>query len=131
TERTVQTIKGKVFYVAAPTVILTLSTGENRQFVVKDTVKFHHSDGRDMTVFDLRQGMNVTAEKITEAPRVELVETRTVTGTAPAQAASQPAAAAPKPGAPAVPRATAATSGQAAPARLPKTGSPVPLMGLL
>jgi hypothetical protein len=130
TDRTVQTITGKVWYVAAPNVILTLPSGENRQFVVKNTVKFRHSDGRDMTVFDLRQGMNVTAEKITEAPRVELVTTRAVTGTVPAVAstASKPDIA---------PAATTGATPRAAvpavepPASLPKTASPLPLVGLL
>jgi len=152
TERTVETVSGKVFYVAAPTVILTLANGENRQFVVKDNVKFHHSDGRDMTVFDLRQGMRVSAEKVTEAPKTELVTTRTITGTAPSRAtadlapsrtpADQPAPAATtaapsrtsaqQPAAPAAEKATAAPPSAAAPpARLPKTASLVPLVGLI
>jgi hypothetical protein len=139
-ERTVQTISGRVFYVAPPNVILTLANGENRQFVVKDSFKFHQPDGSDMTVFDLRQGMNVTAEKITEAPRVELTTARAVTGTAPTQTAAappQPHPAAPQRGtetsATATPAATAGTHPAPAktPAHLPKTASPVPVMGLI
>jgi LPXTG-motif cell wall-anchored protein len=148
TDRTVQTISGRVWYVAPPNVVLTLPSGENRQFVVKDTYKFHDPDGRDMTVFDLRPGMNVSAEKVTEAPRVELVTTRAVTGTAPAPAPAAPAAAAPHP-APPQPASTAGHTAPAAaappahaappapahtaapPPRLPKTGSNVPLIGLL
>ncbi len=146
TDRTVQTISGRVWYVAPPNVVLTLPNGQNRQFVVKDSYKFHDADGKDMTVFDLRQGMNVSAEKVTEAPRVELVTARTVTGTAPAPAA--PAAAAPHPAPqpaptagrtappaaappPAHAAAPPAPAHAAPPPRLPKTGSNVPFIGLL
>ena len=96
-ERTVQTLSGKVWYVAAPTVILTLSTGENRMYTVKsdDPVKFYDGEGKEMTVFDLRKGMNIKATKITEAPRTEFVTTAVVTGTA---AAAGPLAAGPRPG---------------------------------
>jgi LPXTG-motif cell wall-anchored protein len=139
TDRTVQTISGNVWFVAPPNVILRLPSGENRQFVVKDTVKFHRSDGGDMTVFDLRKGMDVTAERITEVPRVELASTRTVTGTAPTQAAAAPkqppmsaaSGATPPPTAAPAAAPTAAPTTGAAPAHLPKTGSPVPLVGLL
>ena len=83
-DRTVQTLSGKVWYTAAPTVILTLPTGENRMYTVKsdDPVKFYDGEGKEMTVFDLRKGMNIKATKITEAPRTEFVTTAVVTGTA-------------------------------------------------
>jgi hypothetical protein len=134
TVRTVESLAGKVFYVAAPTVILTLENGENKMYTVRsnDPVKFRHSSGQEMTVFDLRKDMRINATKITEAPKTELSSTTVVTGTLPVVAAAPVAAA---------PAVSAATAGAApappveaantAPARLPKTASPVPSAGLL
>ena len=85
TVRTKSTLTGKVWFASGPTVILTLPSGENKQYVVKDDVKFTVS-GSPATVFDLRPGMNVTAEKIVEAPDVEIVRDSTVSGHEPAAA---------------------------------------------
>ncbi len=86
----------KVWYAAPPNVILTLPNGENKQYVVKDDVKFT-VDGRPATVFDLRKGMTVAVEKIVEEPTVEIAENISVIGHAPApdSGATKPAAAAP------------------------------------
>ena len=83
-DRTVQKLSGRVWYAAGPTVILTLASGENRMYTVKsdDPVKFYNADGKEMTVFDLRKGMNINATKITETPRAEFVSSAVVTGTA-------------------------------------------------
>jgi LPXTG-motif cell wall-anchored protein len=132
-DRTVQTLEGTVWYTAAPTVILTLQNGENRMYRVESgsPVKFYDSDGKEQTVFDLRKGMRIKATKITEAPRTELVTAVAVTGTRPAAAAattgtsaetSRPAAAAPPP--------PAGTSTGGTPKALPKTASPLPLLGV-
>jgi hypothetical protein len=129
TDRTVQSLEGKVWYAAGPTVILTLPSGQNRQYTVaaNSPVKFTDGEGKPITVFDLRKDMNVKAVKITEAQRYELASNVAVTGTAPAAAASKaPAAAAPAAG-PAAPTTAAA----AAPAKtLPKTATQLPLLGL-
>ncbi len=108
TVQTVETLEGTVAYAAGTAVILTLPTNERRQYNIKSTdpVKFYDQNGKEITVFDLRKNMKIKATKITEAPRVELVQNIAVTGTAPTQAAAAaPAAAAPKPAAaPAVQR---------------------------
>lgn len=144
-DRTTETLAGKVWYIAAPTVILTLASGENRMYTVKsdDPVKFYDGEGKEMTVFDLRKGMNIKATKITEAPRTEFVTSAVVTGTAAAAGAGGAAAgaAAPAKASPASQAAPAAASGAApaaasgtapaAPTRLPKTASPMPLVGML
>ena len=141
-DRTVETLSGKVWFIAAPTVILTLASGENRMYTVKsdDPVKFYDGEGKEMTVFDLRKGMNIKATKITEAPRTEFSRTAVVTGTAAAagSAGAATGAAAPAKAAPAASAAPAAPAGQTAPAAasaapktLPKTASPMPLVGLL
>lgn len=132
TDRTVQSLEGKVWYVGAPTVILTLPNGTNRQYTVPagSPVKFTDADGKAMTVFDLRKDMMVKAVKITEAQRVELASNVAVTGTAPT-AASAASAAAPAPARAAAASAPAATTAAAAPARtLPKTATQLPLLGL-
>ena len=148
-DRTVQKLSGRVWYAAGPTVILTLASGENRMYTVKsdDPVKFYNADGKEMTVFDLRKGMNINATKITETPRAEFVSSAVVTGTAAAAgstagsggaAAGAAAPARAVSGAQAAPAAPAAPAGQAAPAAastapktLPKTASPMPFVGLL
>ena len=145
-DRTVETLSGKVWFTAAPTVILTLASGENRMYTVKsdDPVKFYDGEGKEMTVFDLRKGMNIKATKITEAPRTEFVRTAVVTGTAAAAGSAGAGAGAatgaaadtgaPKPaaaGSGAASGGSSAGAGGGAPKTLPKTASPMPLVGLL
>ena len=128
-DRTVQSLTGRVWYASGPSVILTLANGENKMYTIAadSPVKFTDGNGKAMTVFDLRKDMTVTAVKITEAPRTEFGSSTTVTGTAPAstRAATAPAATAP------ASAGAAPTTQAAAPARtLPKTASPLPLLGL-
>ena len=142
TVKTVETLEGTVVYAAGPTVILRLPTNERKQYHIKsnDPVKFYDHNGKEITVFDLRKNMSIKATKITEAPRVELVQNIAVTGMAPTQAAAAAPAAAPaKPAAaPAQPAAassaqTASTSGAGGekPKKLPHTGTQLPLLGLI
>jgi hypothetical protein len=142
TIRTTTVKTAKVWYVSAPHVILTLPDGQNKQYTVKDDFKFV-VNGQPATVFDLRAGMNVSAEKIVEEPTVEITTESKVVGQAPVAApAAKPAASTAKPAsgasstakpAPAAPppAAAPAPAPAAAPAKLPKTASPVALMGLL
>ncbi len=81
-DRTVTVGSGQVWYVAAPTVILTLPNGENRQYKVSDDYKFMVG-GKPATVFDLRKGMHVSAQKITEEPRTVVTANTAVTGERP------------------------------------------------
>lgn len=136
TDRTVASLTGKVWYVAAPHVILTLPNGENRQYKAEKDVKFI-VDGRPATVFDLRKGMNVSAQKIVDEPRIVISSDRVVTGEAPPPVKAEVAAApAPRPAptpaapAPAPARAPEPAAPAAPPAQLPRTGSPLPLIGL-
>jgi hypothetical protein len=91
-----------VWFVAAPTVILTLPDGQNKQYVVKqeDNIRFT-IEGRPATVFDLRKGMTVSAEKIVEAPDVEISADTSVVGHAPALQAAAPRPGVTPPAAPA------------------------------
>jgi hypothetical protein len=144
TDRTTTVGTGKVWFVSGNTVILTLPNNENRMYKVAESYRFI-VDGNKATVHDLRKGMTVSAEKIVEEPRVEIASNTTVTGSAPPpprpvvaaapapEATPSPAparvkAAAPAPAPAPAPEPVAA----AAPAHtLPKTGSPLPLIGLL
>jgi LPXTG-motif cell wall-anchored protein len=133
-DRTVQTLAGKVIYVSAPTVILQLPSGEAKKFVVlKDSpAKIYDYNNQEITVFQVKKNMQINATKITEAPRVELSTNVVVTGTAPPPPPA-PAAPAPAPApAPAAPEpAPAPAPAPEEPAQLPKTGSALPLLGLL
>lgn len=149
TERTTTIGTGKVWYVAGNTVILTLPNGENREYKVNDSYKFN-IDGKDATVFDLRKGMMVSAQKIVEEPRTEIASNTEVTGQGPpplapkavvAQASPAPAPrqevaqSRPVPAPAAAPALTPAPAEvaqtQPAPTELPTTGSNLPLMGFL
>jgi len=128
-------------------VILTLPNGENRQYTVKDNYKFNIEGNKNATVHELRKGMVVSAEKIVETPHVELANETRVAGTAPppkvevaaatpppaALAPSAPRSAAPAPTPKAAEPAPAPVEEAAAPkpTRLPMTGSPFPLIGLM
>jgi len=154
-DRTTTVGTGKVWFVAPPNVILTLPNGENRQYKVGKDYKFN-VNGQPATVFELRKGMTVAAEKIVEVPRVELASNVAVTGTAPAEVtpvAATPrsttrpeptpvASAAPAPrrtpaaerapeaAAPAAAAAPPPAAAERKPSRLPATASPLPLIGL-
>jgi hypothetical protein len=134
TVTTVRTVSGKVWQVSAPnSVILTLADGTNKQYKIPKGQKFM-IDGQEKTAFDLRKGMNVSATVVTAVPETVVAQQRSVTGSAPPPPPTPPAegallietpapapvAAAPAPSAPEPP-----------PTSLPKTGSVIPLIGLL
>ena len=134
TVTTVRTIQGKVWQISAPnTVILTLPDNTNKQYRIPKDQKFT-IDGQEMTAFDLRKGMNVSATVLTAVPETIVAEQRKTTGSAPPPPPTPPIQGAllietttPAP-APAPAQVAAA---EPAPAKLPKTGSALPLVGLL
>lgn len=130
TVTTVQTVTGKVWHVAPPkTVILTLENGENQQFTVPDGQKFT-INGQETDVWHLKKGMTVSATKVVEAPETVVAHQRQLTGTAPPPPPPLPSDA-PVLIAKAEPTPAPAAAPAAEPAALPKTGSPLPLIGLL
>ncbi len=136
TERTTTVGTGKVWYVSGTTVILTLPNNENRMYKVKDSYRFM-VDGRKATVYDLKKGMVVSAEKIVEEPTTEIASNVAVTGSAPPKPAPvrTEVARAPEPQPSPAPAPAPAAAPRPAPvetasAELPKAGSPVPLFGL-
>jgi ribosomal protein L21E len=125
---TVKTVTGKVWQVMPPnTVILSLEDGTNEQFKIPKDQKFN-IDGQETDAFGLKKGMKISATKIVEEPVSVVEHQQQVTGSMPPPPPAPPAdapiliAQATPPPAPAAP---------SAPAELPKTGSLVPLIGLL
>ena len=115
-----------MWYVSGKNVILTLPNGENKQYTVSDDAKFN-VNGNPATVYELRKGMTVSAEKIVEEPSVEIATDTKVVGQAPRAAASTGAST----GGSAKAASAGAPASAPAPQKLPKTGSALPLVGLL
>jgi LPXTG-motif cell wall-anchored protein len=128
----VKTVTGKVFHVNPPnSVILTMENGQNQSFKIPKGQKFTIS-GKETDAFGLKKGMQVSAQQVTESPETVVSHEVTRTGTMP-----------PPPPAPtmdlpilivyvpvrAAPAETAATEPE--PTTLPKTGSNLPLLGVL
>lgn len=139
--KSVRVVKGKVWMVNAPYVIVTLANGQNKQYKAPDGMKFN-VDGEEKTVFDLRKGMNLTATIVSTTPTTMVSSQSSVTGTGPVVAAAPKPATPPQQGAllieePAAPATVAknepppAPAAEPAPAQLPKTGTSVPLFGLI
>ena len=82
TLRTTNTLSGTVWHVQGNFVVLTLPTGENKEYRVPDSFKFN-VEGKPASVTELRTGMKVTATKITEEPQTEISTDTQITGTAP------------------------------------------------
>jgi LPXTG-motif cell wall-anchored protein len=130
---TTQTVTGKVWHVNPPlSVILTLDDGKNQEFKIPKGQKFN-VNGQDTDAFGLKKGMIINATKIVEQPVEVVAKQAKLTGSMPPPPPPPPPdqpvliavmvpvpAPAPAPAAPA-----------AAPAALPKTGSSLPLIGLL
>jgi LPXTG-motif cell wall-anchored protein len=121
-----------VWHVTPPnSVILQLENNTNQSFKIPNGQKFN-VNGQMVDAFGLKEGMVVTATKIVEVPEVLVSQQKHVTGTMPAPPSAPPAdvpiliaKAEPTP-------APAAAEAPAAPAKtLPKTGSELPLIGLL
>jgi hypothetical protein len=143
TDRTTTIGTGTVWFVSGPNVIITLPNGENRMYKVTDDYRFTVA-GKKATVYDLRKGMRIAAEKIVEVPRTEMASNVVVTGQAPpapqpktevAQAprreVAPPPEPAPEPAREPTPAPAPAPQAAAAPAKvLPPTASPFPLIGL-
>lgn len=126
---TVQNVKGKVWHVNPPkSVILTLEDGTNQQFSIPQGQRFN-IDGRMVDAWGLKKGMNVTATRVVEEPVTHIEEQKQLTGTKPPPPPAPPADL-PILVAVATPAPAAATP-EAAPKALPKTGSELPLIGLL
>ena len=135
TERTTTVGSGKVVHVKGDTVVLKLPNGEDRTYTVQPSYQFE-IEGKPATVKNLKKGMIVQANMITEDPKVEIARNTTVTGEAPpvtpvaAETPKELAAAAPAPSEPATaaaPESVPATQ----PAPPPESFTSQKLIGLI
>jgi LPXTG-motif cell wall-anchored protein len=125
---TTQSVTGTVWQVSPPnSVILTLDDGKNQQFKIPKGQKFN-VDGQETDAWGLRKGMKISATRVVEAPETVVTQQAQISGTMP------PPPPPPPPDQPilvAVVVPVPAAAPEAAPAALPKTGSSLPLIGLL
>ena len=61
-DRTITTLKGKVWVAGPTSVILTLESGENKQYDIPSGFKFD-VDGKKVEAMELRPGMNITGDQ--------------------------------------------------------------------
>jgi LPXTG-motif cell wall-anchored protein len=129
---TTQSVTGTVWHVSPPnSVILRLADNSTQSFKIPKNQKFN-VDGQMVDAFGLKKGMKVTATKIVEEPITQVQQEAKLTGQMPPPPQPPPAdipilvvVAVPQA---APPPATA----EAAPSpTLPKTGSALPLIGLI
>ncbi|MGC2615952.1 MAG: LPXTG cell wall anchor domain-containing protein [Terracidiphilus sp.] len=127
---TVQTVTGKVWHVNPPlSVILTMDDGTNQQFKIPKGQKFN-VNGQMTDAFGLKKGMKISATKIVEVPETHVTQQKILAGQMPPPpppAPDQPiliAVLVPVP-------APAAAPAEAPAPSLPKTGSSLPLIGLI
>jgi len=122
---TTKSVTGKVWMVNPPnTVILTMDDGKNQQFKIPNNQKFN-IDGKMVDAWGLKKGMAISATQVVEEPVNAVSERRNVTGSSPPP---PPPVDVPILVVVAVPAPTQVAQ---APAELPKTGSSLPLIGLL
>jgi hypothetical protein len=122
---TVKSVTGKVWHINPPnSVILTLEDGTNQQFKIPKNQRFM-VDGQETDAWGLKKGMNVSATKIVEEPVTVVERKARISGAMPPPPSPPPA------DVPILVAEARPVPGPAAPAELPKTGSPLPLIGLL
>jgi len=123
---TTKTVTGKVWHVTPPnSVILTLEDGTNEKFTIPKGQKFN-VNGEMTDAFGLKKGMKVSATKVVEEPITVVEHRQQVSGTMPPPPPPPPD----QPILVAVVVPTPAPAAAPAP-ELPKTGSMLPLIGLL
>jgi len=140
TPKTVKTVRsgtGTVVNVVPPKYV-TVRFEDNTvsQYTIPKGTTFT-VNGQKLTAFDLKKGMKIAATRIVEVPTVEVSTGSQITGSAPPPPppppdvpiliAEKPPAPAPAPAAEPAP----AAAPEPAPQALPKTGSPMPLIGAL
>lgn len=87
TVTTIQTVKGRIWHINPPSsLILTLEDNTNQSFKIPSGQKFK-VDGQMVDAFALRKGMQISATKIVETPKVVTTEKKSVTGRMPKAAA--------------------------------------------
>ena len=105
-------------------------TESNQKFTIPKGQKFN-IDGQMVDAWGLKKGMKVSATKVVEEPIVDVSQSRTVTGQMPPPPPPPPDVPILVVYVPAPAPAPAAVADAAPAPELPKTGSELPLIGLL
>jgi RNase P/RNase MRP subunit p29 len=127
---TVQTVTGKVWHINPPSsVVLTLADGTNQSFKIPKGQKFT-VDGEQKDAWGIKKGMTISATKIVEVPETVVSQEVTRTGALPPPPPAPPADT-PILIAEEAPAVVQAAATEPVPVTLPKTGSFLPLIGLL
>jgi hypothetical protein len=127
---TVESVTGTVWHVTPPTsVILRLENGENQSFKIPSGQKFT-INGEEKDAWGLKKGMKVQATRVTEVPETLVSHEIKATGKMPPPP-PQPTADVPILVVMAQPVPAPVETAEAAPKKLPTTGSDLPLIGLL
>jgi hypothetical protein len=127
---TVESVTGTVWHVAPPSsVILRLENGETQSFKIPSGQKFT-INGEEKDAWGLRKGMKVQATRVTEVPETVVSHEIKATGKMPPPP-PQPTADVPILVVMAQPVPAPVETAEAAPKKLPTTGSDLPLIGLL
>ncbi len=126
--KTTEIKKGTVWAVQPPSVIVTMADGKNRKYKVPDWFRFD-VDGKKVSVYELKKGMNLTATIVHEN-EATVVETTSgeVSGSAPTAAASAPA---PSTSGSSSASDSSDSDSSSSGATLPKTASNLAVLGLL
>jgi LPXTG-motif cell wall-anchored protein len=139
---TVRVLQGNVWHVNAPaSVIVSLPDGTHHQYSVPKHAKFI-VNGQPKTVFELRKGMSFKATIITDEPQTVVAEDKVTVGQAPIPAVPPMAGVllvqplgrltiAPKTQSTPAPESVTIAESEQPVTVLPKTGSILPLAGLL
>jgi len=122
---TTKQVTGKVWHVTPPnSVILTLEDGTNQQFSIPKDQKFN-VDGKMTDAFGLRKGMQISATKVVEEPVDVYDRHQQLSGSMPPPPPAPPA------DQPILVAVVMPPPAPAAAPEMPKTGSILPLIGLL
>ena len=131
TVTTVKSVTGKVWFINPPsTVILTMEDGKNQEFKIPNGQKFS-VDGQMVDAWGLKKGMTVNATKVVEAPATVIAQRAKVTGEMPPPPPPPPPADVPILVVEEVAVPVQVAQAPAPAPVLPKTGSELPLVGLL
>jgi hypothetical protein len=123
--------KGTVWYVQPPTLIVTMADGKNRQFEVDDSVRFT-VNGKELTVYDLKKGMNLTATIYSKNQSTTVTTTPgSVSGSAPTPSPAASPAPAPTSSTTGMSSASSEESSSGSSKALPKTAGQLALLGML
>ena len=80
--RTTTITQGTVFWASPTTIIVTLESGENKQYEVPSEFKFD-VEGKKLSAMELRPGMKLVGTKVVEEPHTVITTDVVVTGAAP------------------------------------------------